>query len=77
MPEDPRAFGSSTVTNGIRVRAGGVYNHGIMGHTDGEMYNFSYQISIDVVATENFNRAKLERRTWFIEKGDESDSVLD
>ena len=28
-PEDPRAFGSSTVTNGIRVRAGSVYNHGM------------------------------------------------
>ena len=50
VPTDPGAFGSVTITNGVKITACAFYNHHISSFSDGDHdhYQFSYQIKISV-----------------------------
>jgi len=76
-PTDPGAYGSVTVTNGVKITAHAYYNH-LISEFDSmnsvlkkkDTYVFSYQVKISV--DENammFDPCILVSRTWIIEKG--------
>jgi uncharacterized protein affecting Mg2+/Co2+ transport len=84
-PTDPKAYGSVTITNGVKITAVGYYNHLISEFhsmrdpiNKKDNYVFSYQITIqdDPENKEPFYRCILETRSWTIQKGPNHTEVV-
>ena len=73
-PTDPKAYGSVTISSGVKITAVGYYNH-LISEFDSvrdpinkkDNYVFSYQIRIsDDPDAEVFYQCILETRSWII-----------